>query len=47
MKENEAILKRQKYNLRFKNTDMDFMLNWAIGVSQSNSTSALPLMASA
>jgi hypothetical protein len=34
MKENEAILKRQKYNIRFKNADMDFMLNWAIGISQ-------------
>ena len=34
MKENEAILKRQKYNTRFKNEDMDFMLNWAIGISQ-------------
>jgi pimeloyl-ACP methyl ester carboxylesterase len=34
MKENEAILKRQKYSTRFKNEDMDFMLNWAIGVSQ-------------
>ena len=34
MQENEAILKRQKYNIRFKNGDMDFMLNWAIGISQ-------------
>jgi hypothetical protein len=34
MKENEAILKRQKYSTRFKNEDMDFMLNWAVGVSQ-------------
>ena len=34
MKEKEAILKRQKINVRFKNEDMDFMLNWAIGVSQ-------------
>ena len=34
MKENEAILKRQKYNLRFKNGDMDFMFSWAIGISQ-------------
>ena len=31
MKKNEAILKRQKYNTRFKNEDMDFMLNWTIG----------------
>ncbi len=31
---NEAILKRQKYSTRFKNEDMDFMLNWTIGVSQ-------------
>jgi len=34
MKENEAILKRQTYNIRFKNDDMDFMLNWAIGIGQ-------------
>ena len=34
MKKNEAILKRQKYSTRFKNEDMDFMLNWIIGVSQ-------------
>jgi Dipeptidyl aminopeptidases/acylaminoacyl-peptidases len=34
MKENESILKRQKINTRFKNSDMDFMFNWAVGVSQ-------------
>jgi pimeloyl-ACP methyl ester carboxylesterase len=34
MKENEAILKRQSFNTKFKNEDMDFMLNWAIGISQ-------------
>jgi pimeloyl-ACP methyl ester carboxylesterase len=34
VKENETILKRQKYNTRFKNEDMDFMLNWSIGVGQ-------------
>ncbi len=34
MKENEAILQRQKYNTRFHNSDMDFMFNWAIGISQ-------------
>jgi Esterase FrsA-like len=34
MKENEAILQRQSYNTKFKNEDMDFMLNWAIGISQ-------------
>jgi len=34
MKENEVILKRQKYNTRFKNEDMDFMFNWAVGGSQ-------------
>ena len=34
MKENEVIIKRQKYNTRFKNSDMDFMFNWAVGVSQ-------------
>ena len=34
MKKNETILKRQKYSTRFKNEDMDFMLNWMIGVGQ-------------
>jgi hypothetical protein len=34
MKKNEAILARQKINIRFKNADMDFMFNWAVGVSQ-------------
>lgn len=34
MKENEAILKREAFHLRFKNEDMDFMLNWAIGIGQ-------------
>ena len=34
MKKTEAILKRQKYSTRFKNEDMDFMLNRTIGVSQ-------------
>lgn len=34
MKENEVILKRQKQSTYFKNEDMDFMFNWAVGVSQ-------------
>jgi len=34
MKENEAILARQKIKTRFKNPDMDFMFNWAVGMSQ-------------
>lgn len=34
MKENEVILKRQKYSTRFKNGDMDFLFNWTVGVSQ-------------
>jgi len=34
MKENEAILQRQKVNIKFKNQDMDFMLNWALGIGQ-------------
>ena len=34
MKEDEVILIRQKYNARFKNGDMDFMFNWAVGVAQ-------------
>ncbi|MBX3085173.1 MAG: alpha/beta hydrolase [Anaerolineae bacterium] len=34
MNENEAILQRQKFNTRFKNQDMDFMFNWAVGITQ-------------
>lgn len=34
MKKDAVILKRQKYNTRFKNSDMDFMFNWAVGISQ-------------
>lgn len=34
MKKDRGIVKRQKFNNRFKNSDMDFMFNWAIGVSQ-------------
>ncbi|AST58431.1 dipeptidyl aminopeptidase [Thermoanaerobacterium thermosaccharolyticum] len=34
MKDSEVILKRQKYNIRFKNNDMDFIFNWVVGISQ-------------
>ena len=34
MTEKQAILKRQATSIRFKNQDMDFILNWWIGVSQ-------------
>jgi pimeloyl-ACP methyl ester carboxylesterase len=34
MNKNDVILARQKIKTRFKNTDMDFMFNWAVGVSQ-------------
>jgi hypothetical protein len=34
MNKKDAILKRQNYNTRFKNDDMDFMFNWWVGVSQ-------------
>src|SRR5699024_9054124 len=30
----DLILKRQKFNTRFKNEDMDFTFNWMIGISQ-------------
>ncbi len=33
MKENEAILERQKTRIRYKNKDMDLMFNWAIGIA--------------
>lgn len=34
MQKNQVILKRQKYSIRFKNGDMDFIFNWTVGVSQ-------------
>lgn len=34
MGEFDHIVKRQKYKYRFKNEDMDFFFNWALGVSQ-------------
>lgn len=34
MREDDVILKRQAYNTRFKNEDMDFIFNWTVGVSQ-------------
>ncbi len=34
MKKNDVILTRQKFKTRFTNADMDFMFNWAVGVSQ-------------
>lgn len=34
MKENEVIFQRQNFNIKFKNQDMDFILNWWIGIAQ-------------
>jgi pimeloyl-ACP methyl ester carboxylesterase len=34
MKKNDVILTRQKIKTRFTDADMDFMFNWAMGVSQ-------------
>ncbi|MFN8530249.1 MAG: CocE/NonD family hydrolase [Anaerolineae bacterium] len=34
MNKNDVIFQRQSETLRFKNGDMDFMLNWAIGIGQ-------------
>lgn len=34
MNEKQAIWQRQQVTTRFKNQDMDYMLNWALGVSQ-------------
>ena len=34
MNNREAILARQSVRTRFKNADMDFMFNWAVGISQ-------------
>ncbi len=34
MDESEAILKRQATRIRFKNEDMDFVLNWVLGVGE-------------
>jgi len=43
VKKNDVILARQKISTRFKNADMDFMFNWAIGVSQIIGMSASQL----
>jgi hypothetical protein len=34
MKNSDAILKRQRFPIRFKNEDMDFWLNWILGVGE-------------
>lgn len=34
MNSNDVILTRQAHNTRYKNGDMDFAFNWAVGVSQ-------------
>jgi hypothetical protein len=34
MKNSDVILKRQKVRIRFKNEDMDFMLNWVLGIGE-------------
>ena len=34
MNNSDVILTRQAYNTRFKNGDMDFAFNWAVGISQ-------------
>jgi pimeloyl-ACP methyl ester carboxylesterase len=34
MKNNDKILKRQKYKIRFKNEDMDFTFNWLLGIGE-------------
>lgn len=44
MKNDEPILTRQTYTTKFKNEDMDFTLNWAIGVSQMIGLSASQIL---
>lgn len=34
MGERDEVLRRQSTRTKFKNSDMDFALNWALGVSQ-------------
>ncbi|MFM1613198.1 alpha/beta hydrolase family protein [Streptococcus mutans] len=34
MKENNTILKRQDYKIKFNNKDMDFCFNWMLGIGQ-------------
>jgi pimeloyl-ACP methyl ester carboxylesterase len=34
MQNNDKILKRQKYKVRFKNEDMDFTFNWLLGIGE-------------
>lgn len=40
MKENDAILKRQDYKVKFNNKDMDFCFNWMLGIGQMLGMSA-------
>ena len=40
MKENDAILKRQDYKVKFNNKDMDFYFNWMLGIGQMLGMSA-------
>lgn len=40
MKENDAILKRQDYKIKFNNKDMDFCFNWMLGIGQMIGMSA-------
>lgn len=34
MKNSDVIVKRQQVRIRFKNEDMDFMLNWVLGIGE-------------
>jgi len=34
MKNSDVILKRQQVRIRFWNEDMDFMLNWVLGIGE-------------
>ena len=44
MKKSDAVLKRQDLSLKFRNQDMDFMLNWVMGIGQLVGMSAAEVL---
>ncbi|MGT2845820.1 alpha/beta hydrolase family protein [Streptococcus massiliensis] len=44
MKKDQAILKRQASKIKFRNKDMDFILNWVMGISQIVGMSAAEVL---
>ncbi|MBP2621878.1 alpha/beta hydrolase family protein [Streptococcus panodentis] len=44
MKKSEEILKRQEQKIKYSNKDMDFMLNWVMGIGQQMGMSAAEVL---